>query len=309
MEQNDIKVFQALNAAMQFFKEGCGKRKLSPTQGDWRGPIEPKETSGIFAFNYRKSLPSSRSLLKLSEKKFEKFYAGFSENKARFWIDLNGIFKQLLDLRNHTGFMAELIHIIWPQQGITKEQFEDLINKYRTPHAKEIQGALWSWVYASNFKKSTKYGGAIHKYLQDIPDQLKETSSNTLYRAIKIDQSLFDKLQVGRKKSLELKDRTYSSWSYSEAAAQDFGSRFGHEASQQGQIVVILRKRFKPDEIMLNVEKAAKYYGLETSYAEEEGEIIVRVSHLTFTFKDIYKYLVKGLWHTNIATKLEKEQS
>lgn len=308
MEEGDLKIFNALNAAMDYFKEGCSKRGMSTDSKDWSLPRDTgKDAWGVTVFDYKRARPDEK-LLKTGEKKFDVIYTGFVHNETRFWIDLGQIFKRLVNIRRHEGFVAELLYIWWPNRGITEEQFSDLINRYRTPYAKEIGNALFHWVYGSTFETATKFGNRLYKYIQYFPAELRK-APHTLYRAIKIDKNLFEKLRSGKKKHIDLKERMYTSWSSAQAAVRDFGRRFSHEAQQQGQVVVILRKNFIPDEILLNIRKACQFYGCGAVFTEEESEIAVRVpGGLKLNASNLFQYLEKGTWKP-VGGEEQKDES
>jgi hypothetical protein len=291
----DIKLdfLKQINNVMPFFEQGCEQRKLSSKARDWH--IVQSTQANMFAFDYSKD--STNAKLKGDQKRFGKIYAGFVSNEPRFWIDLTRV--AFSDIRNMEGFLAELIQLAWSSRDVTKEQFDELLNRYVVVHGKEIADALSNWIYSSNFEKSSKYGGRLYRYRQYIPENLKQSPSNTLFRAMEIDQSLFDKIISGQKKYIELKNRMYSSWSYNLLATKAFGESFEYEAAQKKQIIIILRKTFTPNQIFLNIEKAARYFGVKSTYSEDEFEIIIRTSqNFKFIFKDIYSYLdhEKSVW-------------
>lgn len=301
---NSILFLKQINNVMTFFEQGCEQRNLSSNARNWHAE---NTNLNIFTFNYAKEV--SNVPLKSDQKRFGKIYAGFVKDEPRFWIDATRV--EFSDVRNIIGFIAELMQIVWIHHDITEEQFDKLLNRYLVSHSKQISDALSNWIYSSNFEKSSKYGGQLYKYRNYIPEDLKQSPSDKLYRVIEIDQSLFDKIQSGQKKYIELKDRMYSSWSYNLLATKAFGDTFGYEALQNKRIVVILQNVFTPDQIFLNVEKAANYFGIKSVYSKEEFEIIVRTSKsFKFTFKNIHSYLDyrKGFWKKIIGKVFGKRK-
>ena len=83
-----------------------------------------------------------------------------------------------------------------------------------------------------------------------IPKQFLKSPSLTLYRAVIISDKLLDKVHKG--KDIVLKNRRYSSWCYTLKAAKEYIENSLDII--EGGAIVILRKKFTKEEILLNVE-------------------------------------------------------
>lgn len=84
-------------------------------------------------------------------------------------------------------------------------------------------------------------------------------------------------------KPLILRNRRYSSWTYDLNAAKDFGNyKFSDYWVSSGYVLIILRRHFQDNEILLNIVKAIP---TPTSEMRREKEIIVKNVNENFTFK------------------------
>lgn len=159
------------------------------------------------------------------------------------------------------------------------------------------------WLDGDNYEKAFKLGERLKRFVQDLPPEVKKSPSNTLYRCLAVGVKSIQNIRKGV--PLTLKNRKYSSWTYDVEAAKNFGDQLSSESELQrkGLRVIILKKYFSDDKILLNVEKATQLFLTEGDYgyldtAETEKEIIVEnvQGEFKFSLENIYLYRVNGIW-------------
>lgn len=167
--------------------------------------------------------------------------------------------------------------------GIKKPDADDL-NYYRM--------LVSEWVGTADNDQAQKIGPAFERIRGDLPRFIKTSPSNTLYRVVLVSEEAFEKTLKG--KPLTLKNRMYSSWTYSINAAYKFATR---RLPEPDQVLVILYRIFQPSEIFINIIALADYAGIDWEDPQgqmimQEQEIIVKNLHKTFKFKpsEIYQY-------------------
>lgn len=132
----------------------------------------------------------------------------------------------------------------------------------------------------------------LTEYKKDLPSEILKSPSNTLYRVILVGKKQYAKAKKGE--FLELKNRPYSSWTYDVNAAKSFSTdpalsrRFTKD-----YVMVILRRTFSDNEILLNVPQAAKFANMRRPFIPVEKEIIVHNIHNNFIFKPQEIYLIR----------------
>lgn len=160
----------------------------------------------------------------------------------------------------------------------------------------ELASTLTLWVDADTPEQLKKAAAALGRVVEarrdELPPELFKTPSNTLYRAILVARSMYNKVRGGE--PLVLKDREYSSWTYDVNAAKKFGN--GPVVSKKFKpdyVLFILKRTFTDDEVFLNVVEAAKYANVGRSYLELEKEIIVRNRGQNYTFRPEEVHLMR----------------
>lgn len=184
-----------------------------------------------------------------------------------------------------------------------------LKNKYFLVKSEQVSvrflsKAIRNWIFDATFKNSFLLGKRLYKATEYFP-QFRKSPSNTLYRCMAVSKSLLIAAQT-KGKPLILKHRTYSSWTYDLKAAQTFGQYKYGEAALANLMLVIVKKIFKDQNIVCNIEKAGKYLiklseqnviekkkvSFSKSLLEKEKEIVIRNPQDNFVFKpqDIHSY-------------------
>jgi hypothetical protein len=147
--------------------------------------------------------------------------------------------------------------------------------------------APWLETGSANYKLAIELGTTIEKISKYLPEKLKKSPSNTLYRFVEISTSLIEKVERNEKQAI-LRNRKYSSWSYSLEAVKKFGDMIGSHVSQYTG--VILKRTFSDNQILLNVPECLKLLPNLDDTSEWEKEIIVKnaLKDFKFTASDIH---------------------
>jgi len=165
----------------------------------------------------------------------------------------------------------------------------------------DFYGLLLNWMHFPASKE--QYIGEqldkvikVLKQKEDIPENVIKSPSNTLYRAVLVALNVFKK-----EKPLKLKNRKYSSWTYDLEAAKEYGDKaFIRARDKRDFVLVILKRKFLNEEIMLNIPEACRWVDFPSHLATEEKEIIVKNVNKNFLFQVgeiiLYKKEPSGVW-------------
>lgn len=172
------------------------------------------------------------------------------------------------------------------------------LNMSKANFKQQLRFILDAWIDVSREPIAIKLLGEdldklLTTYKKDFPSEIFKSPSNTLYRAILVNKKAYLKAHEG--KPLILNNRPYSSWTYDVDAAESFGynTQFTKKFTKD-YVLVILKKTFSDNEILLNVEKATKFAGIiNRPFIEAEKEIIVKNVNNNFMFKPQEIYLVR----------------
>lgn len=167
------------------------------------------------------------------------------------------------------------------------------------PILEKLTNAFLGWVVTNyDYNIAKQAGVRLERLMRYVPSKIKRSPVNTLYRAIIIKESLLNKV-LKKNKYFILKNRKYSSWTYDLKAAKRFAEDF---LMSKDYCFVILRKTFKPDEMIVNIPELRRYLyhekmleGNDYSYVYREKEIIVKIAgnDHRFTIDNIELYETK----------------
>jgi hypothetical protein len=299
-------ILNELNKASEFFRHTMQDQDISLNLTRWKiisGFVE----SGAFILSfttYLEELPISR-LDDLPYFKSTHCTGAFSSDTYISKPSLNYLIKCRGLLENIIGDAQKILNILTPvvfQRKILFNEFENLLKKTRVktiPYLDTLSVAVKNWMFEATLDTSSHFGRQLYKATEYFP-QFRHSPFNVLYRCIIVAEPLFIKAQT-KGKSLILKKRTYSSWTYDLNSAKRFGKSKSHIFFKDF-ILVIFRKKFTDENIACNILEAGTYlhkYGkLKTTLTKKEKEIVVRNPQDNFIFKpeDIYLYapIVKG---------------
>lgn len=217
------------------------------------------------------------------------------------------LFDPSISTEQENDLAKALGELLLKEKRVTADKINGLIAKYgNRPHLSIIlenaRLALSNWVREDNYTKAVKAGAILERSLSALPEDVKQSPSNTLYRALLVQPKMWTKIKQG--KPLILKNRKYSSWTYDLKAAKEFANR----KDTMIATAVILRRTFKDENILLNVIPAVKFLHIKSNYyIAKEKEIIVKNVQKDFTFKPSEIYLHEGLGGWKYFSSAEKE--
>lgn len=292
-------IVQKLNEASEHFRSTLKKMNLSLNPKDWK--LVPKKISKSYIFSFTMyDAPPELAEKAIDLPAFRKPFCTGIFNGSIYGISPTFNYtitcKDLLQdvTQNDQQVLDKLISIIF-ERTISFEEFKKLLSEFSlniVPHFDDLLVAVKEWIAEATFDNSTQYGKRLYKVTQYFP-QFRKSPASVLYRCMAVNKDLLIKAQT-KGKSLILKHRTYSSWTYSLASAKEFGEE---RASQYpNSVLVIFRKKFDKDSIVCDLETAGTYLekhsNFKSSLVTKEKEIVVRNVQDNFVFKpkDIYLY-------------------
>ena len=160
------------------------------------------------------------------------------------------------------------------------------------------------WVDADTPQELEQVGELIERAreLGVFPAKALRSPSNTLFRAILVEKTLFEK---GR--PLTLKNKKYSSWTYDLEAAKVFGDRQFYWKSREfpdQYVLVILKRKFQNSDILLDILMAAPE---PTSTMYKEKEIIIKNQNKELIFSPneiaLYKQQSAEPYYSKVESK------
>jgi hypothetical protein len=291
---------QDINKAGKFFKKNLMQNDIifDPTEWEFL-PIRDSVKGFGWTFEYKKEVPSFKDTYLNTIRHLDKVDILFNlkDNHLSCTMYIKGVdltwkpFKELgtIYIKNkmHISF-NDYLHLVKEAKNARKrmDKIADLVFN-------------WTGLSAFNYQEAVKWGQKLEALVPYMPPVALQFPKNTLYRLVKVKKSAFDKALKG--KPLILKNRKYSSWTYSIQAAKDFSDDV---ALHPDEVFVILRRTFTNSEMLLNVRELIKYLAKTEGYFEDEDlfsvqaymqekEIIVKniKNDFKFTLKDIYKYM------------------
>jgi len=125
-----------------------------------------------------------------------------------------------------------------------------------------------------------------HKYLKDlskleIPEKFKEIPSNVqIYRGIRLSKKAYNKLL--KKKTIRLRPRLFSSWSFS----ADIAERFISIHTSDYPSGAVLKYKPKPEDVLINIDGMKQYL---FDMRDGEYEVILKNNNslLTVSYEDV----------------------
>lgn len=157
---------------------------------------------------------------------------------------------------------------------------------------KKLTEILSGWLEAGggDYPFAVEVGTSIEKLSKYLPKELKTSPTNTLYRFVEISLPLLQKVKRDEKQAI-LRNRRYSSWSFSLDSVKKFGTDSGSHVDRYAG--VILQRMFSNDQILLNIHACFKYLPKLDKTSEWEKEILVKNSSKDFKFtaKDLYRVM------------------
>jgi DUF2075 family protein len=141
-----------------------------------------------------------------------------------------------------------------------------------------------------NYKLAIETGKTIEALSKYLPERLKKSPTTTLYRFVEISLPLFKKVRRNKKQAV-LRNRKYSSWSYSLNDVKEFGEDLG--VYEPDYVGVILKRTFSDNQILLNIPEYLDFFPNLSKSTEREKEIIVKNASkdFRFTIKDIHEVM------------------
>lgn len=288
-------IVSALNLAFWYFRDEAKKNNLLPFE-DWSFRIDGLLWNFFYEKPFKESSLNLQSKIRISDI----LDMGFSAHSkpavvVNCWMNLRYVFALLqANILGAPDIAKALVNVLLAGP-ITVQEFKHIVKPLYLKHRDKIEEALWAWMQHSSYSQSGKLGAALYRYKDEIPKEFKQSPNNTLYRVIGVSNELFNKVLTGNKKTLMLKNRTYSSWTYDLAEAKVFGKK--QVRSHPELTPVLFRKKFSGAQIFLNVTKLAQFLNIKSQLWHEK-EIIVRnvLKDFTFTPKDIYLYAKDKKW-------------
>jgi hypothetical protein len=297
------KLINTMNKVMSYIHDTLAERNL-PSLNDldyWKYWASYK--TDIWTFSYQNS-ESFRELIDIS-KTFEPMVVEIKTiGRHTLMVEINFNKKLQSLITNYDEVSSLLMSLFLAHEKITPEILERgfLPEAKIIAHQFEIKSELEGWLYADNYKQAIKHAERLEHLTKYLPEECKRSPSNILYRCVMVNKSLLDKVVEGKKSHLVLRNRLYSSWTYDEEAAHKFGSSIHPDIyKNNSRILVMLKRTFSKDEIMLAVLPAVYAVGIGTTIVKEEKEIIVKNIKKDFKFKPEEIYLLrreKGSWFT-----------
>lgn len=280
-------IVRDLNAVFEFFKIQCAQLNISTDPAEW---LVRNQHPSVWEYAFKNPVPYEYGDIN-EHLNTETVSAIYYTNRFNHLI--LHLFLETPELRRLFPKIEPIISQNWK---ITEEQLKPY---QRTPkedrHLVKVAEALERWVEDSNYEKAVRTGKTLETLTPHIPKQLLKSPSSVLYRAIIVPNTLLKKVRNG--KDIVLKNRRYSSWCYTLEAAKEYVEN-SLDTLEMDTTIVILRKKFPKENILLNVEALGLFlaerglYTRDTDLLEREQEIIVKqdgvfVIHPT----EVYLYL------------------
>lgn len=224
----------------------------------------------------------------------------FADKGVTIEINFNKSLKTTI--QNYDDVSAQLMILFVTNDQVTPEMLEDFLSEAQIiPNAYDIKSELEGWLYADSYDQRLKYAERLEKLVKYLPIECRMSPTSTLYRCIAVDVSLVAKVLADKKSlSLEEEDRKYSSWSYNQKSAEQFGNYIAPDFYNEGKrMLVMLRRNFSNDQVLLNVPEASRVLGIYGTLSQDEQEIIIRNTAQDFKFDRHDIYLLKrekGSW-------------
>jgi hypothetical protein len=230
-------------------------------------------------------------------------YFGINKNNRNIFFRIaidnyEDLFKKAEHRLNFATRLAKAF--LYNKMNISREEYQEILNQSGSfENLNKLVELIETWIKSSNHEKAEELGEQLEKFIPEMPSEALEVPSTTLFRVVKVKSDAFDKL-LEEDKPLILKNRKYSSWTYSAEAVEQFAEE--NLRYKPDEVQVILRKVFKPNEIFINVVSLMEYLlssdlipSIE-NYVQDEKEVIVKNAYndFTFTLRDIALYQRSG---------------
>lgn len=304
------------NKATERFRAYIKKHNGSLDPKDWKIRSAVVGTNNVVSFTTH-NVPASvlsgegnQSFYLLSGKNCEAELSVFPETMngatLNYRIACSNLFSDVVSgTRDALQQVAEIAFT----RKITTSDIDRVLDRSHVkviPHFDELLKAVKSWTYDVTFETSILLGQRLYKATEHFP-QFRQSPSNTLYRCIIVAKTLVEKAQHG--KTIILKKRTYSSWTYDPKAAKWFARTKINEVGPE-HMFVIFKKQFTDANVVCNIEAVSaylkKYSEFRQEFAKREKEIVVRNPQNNFVFraKDIYLYGIVDDKHIRWKSKI-----
>lgn len=304
-------VLNDLNKACEYFRNVMQREDVSLDPTYWKIAAAKLDSSVIFSFT-TKEVPSEVITNADDLRLFKGTHCIGSFSSVtytsgptlNYTIKCKNLLKDILAKnKSSKETFSKLLNtfaLVVFQRKVSFDEFENLFGKIKKiPRIDILSLAVKRWILEATVDTAPELGRQLYKATSYFPE-LRQSPSNTLYRCIAVAKPLFEDAQI-KGKSLVLKRRTYSSWTYDLDAAKQFGKNKSKRIDLNNLILVIFKKTFSPENIACNLEATGSYLHKQgklqgTTLFRKEKEIVVRNPQNNFIFKlrNIYMYSVIG---------------
>lgn len=299
--------FKLLKKSMAYFRKEI--RRFELPEKNWKASPGYSGEYWYFVYFYGKDENKNQQIMKepikgphgfghyklINPDPTKKFieWAGFTDKVRKEEPMERSAIYFLIKFREYADYT--LSELFFKNKYITLEKANNSLSQYEQSHIDYNKGrkasirALKNWVNAIDSDRMQKIGKILDENTKYLPKYTDEVPL-TLYRAVLVEKPLLDKVR-NKNKPLVLHINKYSSWTLD----QEKAGGLVDVIEDPNLTPVILKKTFKPEDIMLNVEEAAQDLGIKetTLYnAYNEKEVIIKTNKKTFTFdlSDVLKY-------------------
>ena len=287
-------IIKDVNTALNFFQSTLKAKGITFKKKDW----DPSVMLGMWGIaNRAKETPFDTPLkcLKTLCYQFDS-----SSKRLDFSMSFKPVYAELKkDVKNYWKLEVFISKLFKDLKSISVEKAEKaLLPKFNiAKNSGLLESLTLQWAAETEKVRTpaevTKLGKALEAIQKDIPAALRK-APGTLYRSILVPDSVLT--QIKNKKSIKLPTEGYTSWSYKRTNAEDFAME---RAAAADQSFILLKKTFPDTDIILNVQKALKFFKLEDEvpYAMEEKEVIVKQpKNLVVKLEEIISFMKDEDW-------------